>query len=248
MWKLARFYYPTLRLQLALYPIVGLLLVAADLLCTLFIGSSITMTVLIIASFLEVLAPVAFTRHDCRFISSMLPVTAHEKLGFLLIYCWIVASVVLMGPMILAYSLLGMVDNAAVQTMVAAFLSLDTLYEGMNVSPSLTFCFVAGLSIQTIVLYPVVTKKRNRTLLMVMLLVGTFLVEGFFGLFAGGIYGFYMGYTEASGGTVETDPEAWTRSLAELTLNVEMFTALVLLIVAVILLIKMSKKLRNCGF
>ena len=99
--RIAEFYFPALRMQMILYPVVAIVLYSLTLLGHYTLGDTVGIlsgglcsTVL---SCMFYFAPVALTRRDTRIVETMLPATCAEKSVFLLGYFFVVIPVLLYG-------------------------------------------------------------------------------------------------------------------------------------------------------
>lgn len=99
--RIGEFYFPALRMQMILYPVVALVLYGLTFLGHYTLGGTVgilsnglSSTVL---GFMFYFAPVALTRRDTRIVETMLPATTVEKSVFLLGYFFVVIPVLLSG-------------------------------------------------------------------------------------------------------------------------------------------------------
>lgn len=94
-----RYYYPSLRRQLIIYPLVS---VATIIISALFNHYKINMflpgTLTLILSFMLYWGPVVFTSHSCRELEVSLPAKRSEKATFILLYTFIAIPLLAYGP------------------------------------------------------------------------------------------------------------------------------------------------------
>lgn len=92
-------YYPMIKWQIIWYPVLSLAVAGLMALgkCTGFLTVPITFGSLLL-SVAYFLAPIALTRRDYRQVSNILPVTAAEKLAFLIIYFYVFTYIMVNVP------------------------------------------------------------------------------------------------------------------------------------------------------
>lgn len=180
---IARYYYPSIRRQLIIYPAISVAVGIA----TFFMYNSPLSTIFagilsMVLSFMFYFGPIVFTRRSDRAIETMLPATTGEKATFLLLYSFIVIPLLVYLPQFL-------VQRILIWTMPS-----NDFFMTIN---DLTSKFIGktfGLSVaQSLVplatcLYVVMRVKSNRAILGMVWAVASLIVTGI----CSAIYGVYF--------------------------------------------------------
>ena len=241
MWMLTRFYMPMLKPQLISYPIIVMFLLMVQSILGYLTGYYACMAFSWIVAMMQYFGPMALTRHDARFTSSMLPVTASQKLGFLLIYSWLVLPLLIMIPAMLTFGIFHVSGIDALTALPQAYHA--KFLANMATQGSLLSSIIIGLGFQVVTFYPLIFKKGNRGMMMFLFFFVALFAVMFLAGLTGGIYGVYVGYTDAVAGIETTDIDT-----SPLIRILNTCFGILSAIVSAVLLIRMYKKLRNRGF
>lgn len=234
---LFRLYWPVLRKGVITYPLAIVLLYAAVALLQVATGGWHEVLVEVALTVMIVWAPVMITRYDYRSVCAQLPVTAGDKLAFLMIVFWLIFPALVMVPQLLCGWVM---DTVFSIDTTAGLLSGDEPIGNYVLIGVLTL-----YSLITIGMYYAVTAKSNRAwacmLSVFVYYIGYMVLSGIV-MFS---IGFYDGFMSAVGN------ENTTYSLSDIESWSLMFTtavSIIYILVAGIYLVNLHKRLRNSGF
>lgn len=237
-------YYPALKKQIICFPLVSLALMWIGVLYYR-MGCDLEMSLLMpvaAASAMYYVAPIGIARRDFKPISALLPVTASEKMTFLLLYFGLFIAVEInLSIIISALIVLPPIPNG-----------LSTLWDimtgfGKHYPPVfLVISWGPALAILLCVLYTVVTVKRNRVFKGLL----AFVVALILLMLVGGIIGFIVGMLEGYG--YLPDLGLWNNYAKTLTPR---FTYILMVVefvfslpIVATYLVLLYKKLQRSGF
>ncbi len=237
MLRLARFYWPLLKPCIIGYPLVILALCIISGLGARYIGAELWPASLFVVpiDIMWVFAPVTLTRRDYRFVSQQLPVTAAEKLSFLLI------TFLIVFPAIISVALSA--GELIVEWCVGVSLE--------NILPTVTTrLMIIGLLqvlvLTVISLYYTVTSSNRAFAGMISSVVAYILLLVASGIVMFGI-GFYEGYMGVCKEVALSSPQG--QQMIERATDLSQYIVLGLFVLIGIRYIsKLYKFLRNSGF
>lgn len=209
--RIGEFYFPALRMQVILYPVVALVLYGLTLLGHYTFGNTIgilsgglSSTAL---SFMFYFAPVVLTRRDARIVETMLPATTAEKSVFMLGYFMVVIPVLSFG----VYYGVG----AALQWIFSLddVLLASVQMTGMAYTPLLWACNLMSAIVPAITcLWAVMVVARSRALMgmvwSVVSLISLSVLSGLITLTLMYVNGFFDGIMDNP--SITESPEAMT--------------------------------------
>lgn len=183
----ARFYYPQLRLPLMLYPTVAFAIgMICAMLYTTETGTVFSGLLSLLTNGMFYLFPLFLCRGASPVIETMLPATPNEKLTFYVILCLIVNPILVLAPPFLGQAIAEIfitVDPTAIAIQQSTWkFFADTYGTSMlqSLAPMVTCMFV------------VITCRHNRIGKAIGFTVLTIMVLSIIG----GVYGFYMAFSE----------------------------------------------------
>lgn len=255
VWMLFQLYYPQLKKQIIFFPILSAL--AIFLTAWLVEVNDVTsvwderMSVawpMLMISIMYYLAPIGFARRDVRQLCAMLPVTAAEKLVFILIYLFIGVNLLTSGVSYLAAFVIMPICPQMWDMVLESFQLFNTTF-GFSVWS------VSGFSMawlfQIIVMYVVLIAKRNRVLKGIIAYFGATIAVGILSGLAGMIGAMYMimkhGQDYAQNLIPEADPDQITAEMTQMVQTIMYPVGAVAVVVLIWLIWKMYKKLKYSG-
>lgn len=239
---LCKLYWPGVSRGVLWYPIIVFMLTFVSAAIAHGFGSWPMVMYSVPISVMFVCSPIIFTRRDYQSVSAQLPVTASEKLGFLLMVCWI-----LMPALIFLSATVGEWVASAIfgQDIKSA---IEAVAKGISNWRTVSG-FIQIYCILTIALYYNVTRRKNRagaTLVSAFVAYISFMVIAGIVMFS---IGLYMGF-QAAANAPEPDFDAlFTSTLIDNMIRYWDVAAISLFaIVALVYLKKLYTHLRNHGF
>ncbi len=221
--NIARYYYPSLKRQILIYPIAGLIAGILNVTSEMTPGGILFIGVINSAiSFLYTFGPIAFARRSSPVIETMLPATPREKATFLILYSLLGTALMVYLPF---YLVVGIAHMAGIDT------NLEMLTAEMG--GQMSWRIYLGSAIQNLVpaitcLYAVMCARHNRALLGMVWAVVSMICLGI----AGAVWGIWMVLSEKFLGAQcgEADPEAIvgsiTGSMGSLILTISIVSGL----------------------
>ncbi len=159
-WMLFQYYWPGLRKQVILMPLAAVLITAGvSWYLSLGFGTDNVMLPLSAVSIMYYLAPIGLAHKNYRSTSATLPVTAGQKLTFLLLYFWIFVMLITTGVMWLTAFIMIPFSPEIWTEIQRATAGFTTTY---GMSPFAPWVWPLAFFFQTIVLYAVLKAKRGR--------------------------------------------------------------------------------------
>lgn len=194
------------------------------------------------------LSPVMLTRRDYRAISGQLPVTATEKLGFLLIMFVIIVPAIILLSVVVGILLSILIFGMEVSEMwsILDINQMSRMSEfGISTGATIFSSCLTFVAFEAVVLYYVVTSGKNRVLAAIVAMFAFSIVLGLMGGIAGATIGFIEGFKGASESLDDALVQAHIR---ELTIWVLYAVSIFAEVVGLVYMIKLYRRLRNCGF
>lgn len=235
---IARFYYPILRKQIICFPILTVI-------CTFILALSIrkeeSMVILLLCSLpiagMYYFSPIGLARKDCRMLSDQLPVTASEKLVFLLLYFCICINLLTSGVMLLSMLFIYPLFPDLLDWLIKICAEFKAEMGFSVYNPGM---LPTGWFMQFCTLYGVICSKKNRMIHGILIFVGSFLAFLLLSGFGGFFIGVFYGVTHNA-----MDPEAMKVNAALLLLQM---TSAIGMLASMWLIWKIYKKLKYSGF
>jgi len=186
----AEFYYPLLRPQIILYPLMALALYVVAAASTYVRWTDIFWAIpATVISFMFYLAPAVLTRHDARMVEMLLPATALEKILVLGVYFLIAVPLMTYGIYYVVGSLIELVCPFA--TVIGRLSAMrhdmgvpTIIYQATEVIPAATCLWV------------VMAVKRNRMLKASIYTILSVFALGFIGMVCGVIMALKNGFID----------------------------------------------------
>ncbi len=236
---LFRLYMPALKRGFILYPIAVILLAFACGLIMKVTGSWPMMLFSIPFTVMFVCSPCVITRRDYRAVSAQLPVTAGEKLGFLMLNFMVIYPLLLWVSAEVSYYLV----QWTLGIDVMAIMREQEVANPCTIATGMLMVF----GIIAITMYYTFTARGNRTGACILSAFVTYLVFMFMLGIVMVCIGFYEGFKAAQASPM---PEEMIdeETIMMLTRHVQVICAAVFTVAAAIYLRKLYKRLRNSGF
>lgn len=246
LWRL---YWPGLKLGYIICAILPFVAVFLSAMLAHFTGSSMDLLSQWPISLLIYLSPIMLARRDYRDVSSQLPVTAAEKLGFLLLTFWVAVPAVIHLSANLGELLSVAVFGSHIKNLLnGAEQRALTMLQDYGFDSAFTnkvFGFTSIMAMIAIELYYLVKVKHNRILAVIATMLTINFASGILAGILGACIGFYHGYHGKAAGL---DDAQITAAIIHATLWIMSTIYVLVMTAAIIYLIKLYKRLRNCGF
>lgn len=252
-WKrigmLCRLYWPGLKLGFFISILLPMVCVFLSAAITRLTGHATDWIFRWPISILLYISPIMLTKRDYRDVAAQLPVTAAEKLGFLLLTFWIIVpAAICLSSLIGEWISIAIFGDKVIEMLdlyeEQAMMVLDN--PGFNSIAMNTILSVTSVwAMVAVVLYYVVTTKKNRALSAVGSMIVVSLASALFVGIIGGIIGVIAGFKGAADGISDA---AIQESIRQMTIYILIFTWILIMAIGTIFVVKLYKRLRNCGF
>lgn len=194
-----RYFWPTLRLKVLLIPLFSLFVTIMAHLFGIADGNSLAITMLDLISWMLVLSPIMFAKQAADEVFCSLPALGCEKVAFVFLWSFIAVPFLLLAPPVI-YAMIAIPETNNVAAIYdSSFLSnLFTLDAAGNI---VTISILATLTTIAVGLWAVFGSRRNRTRNAVLAIVGTMMLNGFYGF----VLGFISAWQRAKPGLITED-------------------------------------------
>ena len=241
-----KYYYPTLRLQVMWYPIVtaGLFLIVSLLQLAGGEVADASMGIMGALSFMFYWAPLALCRHESRLTTTLLPVTAVEKIVVLLGYFFVVIPILLFG---VEYTLAGIVhytvpEMSFLDRALAKYGELELEGKGMLMISSAFLSVLPAI----LCLWGVAHFRQNRTLKAMLTSCGVYLATSFAAGISGVILAFKKGYEDGMAGMAPaTAEETFATTMVETMTDVFVVAGFVAMAASVVMAYMTYREIKN---
>lgn len=236
----ARFYYPRLRIQLLVYPLIAVFFSICIAIATNYESFELLTAPLVMAiNAMISFGPRVFACRKGLETETLLPATATEKCTFILIYGLVVIPLLVLLPMLLMYFILP-VDRS-----LEYIIQLISKSQNMFISKTYGLSLIQYCAPAITCLWSVMALKNNR---VVMGIVWTFVYNTVLGI-AGGIYGAYMafkiGFKDGMDGVSKIDTAALTNRIIDDMAPYMTIVSVVVLIYCIFALYKTCQSIKN---
>lgn len=194
-----RYFWPSLRRKILVFPLFSLFVTLMAHLFGIADGNTLAISMFDLISWLLVLSPIVFAKQAADEVFCSLPALGCEKVAFVFLWSFIAVPFLLLAPPVI-YANIAIPDTNNVAALLdSSFLgSLFTSDAAVNI---MTVSFLATLTAIAVGLWAVFGSRRNRTRNAVLAIVGTVMLNGFYGF----VLGFISAWQHAEPGVLKDD-------------------------------------------
>lgn len=244
-WKrvlsLAHYLAPALRKQLIICAVSATVLSLLYVFFTYAEASRIAFTCYSVIGLMFIMAPLGLGKADYRFTVAQLPVSAGEKLAFLLIYFWAVLMLVINVVPVVILSLF----SISPETVMGSYVPFGDEPAMLSVLGATSY--LISMVLQLFVLYTMVTAKGNRALRAVVGLIILYVVF-MFAVFVLSVIHTAYELAKLPAGVNPTDLPADPQFMSHTLVGVFIVVAALFVVFGAVLLVKLYKRLKHSGF
>ena len=236
----ARFYYPRLRIQILVYPLIAVFFSICIVIATNYESFELLTAPIVMAiNAMIAFGPITFACRKGLETETVLPATATEKCTFILFYGIVAIPLLILLPMLLMYFILP-VDRS-----LEYIIQLISKSQNMFISKTYGLSLIQYCAPAITCLWSVMALKNNR---VVMGIVWTFVYNTVLGI-TGAVYGAYMafkiGFKDGMYGVDKLDTTALTNAVINGMTPYMTIVSVVILIYCIFALYKTCQSIKN---